>query len=222
LLASCRPIVSVLVVCALVAAPFLEARETVVGVIVQAEHAQLGEATAASIGSTVFDGDYLATFAQGSLRLRAGSTLVYLGSESGMSVRQSESGMAATLGRGMLIFSTTKAGTQVLADGASLRPVADVPTVAQIRILGPKDLHVVAERGALQFTYDGETEVIPEGASYRVVLDPPLNMPTGQQAPEPTHKSGKSRRKFLFLIFGAGAAVLIWTIHDLKSSESHP
>jgi hypothetical protein len=223
LLAFGRVILSVLLVSALVTAPVLEARAAVVGVVVQANRAQLGGAAAASVGTTIFDGDSLSTAADGSLRMRAGAALVYLGSESGVTLKQSAGGAEAVLNRGLIVLSAVKAGTVgILANGASLRPAADVPTIAQVRILGPKELHVVAERGAIQFTYNGESEVIPEGASYRVVLDPPANMPAAQQAPEPTKKSGKYRKGFLFLLFGIAGGATIWAVHEALESPDRP
>ena len=48
---------------------------------------------------------------------------------------------------------------EILADGAFLRPLADGPTVAQVTIVGPKELQIRARRGAWQFAYAGETVV---------------------------------------------------------------
>lgn len=219
-----RTLVSIVLVFALVATPVLEARAAVVGVVVQANRAQLGGgASAAFAGTTIFDGDYLTTSPDGSLRMRAGSALVYLGPESGVTLKQAAGGAEAVLRRGLIVLSTPKAGTVgIIASGASLRPAADVPTIAQVRILGPKELHVVAQRGALQFSYNGESEVIPEGASYRVLLDPPANMPVPQQPPEQAHKAGKYRKAFLFLIFGVVGGVTVWGIHEALESPDRP
>ena len=59
----------------------------------------------------------------------------------------------AELKRGTLAFSTTR--------GAS----KDGRTVAQIRVMGPKELRVYVWRGLLQFSYHGERETIAEGKS---------------------------------------------------------
>jgi hypothetical protein len=60
---------------------------------------------------------------------------------------------------------------EVLADEAFIRPIADGPTVAQVTVLGPKELQITARRGALELSYRNETEKIAEGTSCRVLLD---------------------------------------------------
>jgi hypothetical protein len=192
-------------------------------VVVQAERAQLGGDIAAAPGTTVFDGDHLTTSSDGALRVRAGLALVYLGPESGATLRQTPEGAQAFLSRGSVVVSTSRAAAMgITADGAMLRAKADVPTIAQVRILGPKELYVVAQRGALEFTYNGESDVIPEGASYRVVLDPPANMPAAQPGSQDTKKSGRYRRGFLFLIFGVVGGVTIWLVHEAVESPARP
>jgi hypothetical protein len=193
------------------------------GVVVQAERAQLGSNVPASPGTTIFDGDHLTTSMDGVLRVRSGQALMYLGSESGVTLRRTPEGAQALLNHGLLIVSTSRAAAiSITADGAMLRPTADVPTIAQVRILGPKELYVVAQRGALEFTYNGESDVIPEGASYRVVLDPPGNMPAAQPGPQRTRRSGKYNRAFLFLIFGVTGIVTLWYIHEAWESPDKP
>jgi len=40
---------------------------------------------------------------------------------------------------------------EILANDAFIRPVADIPTVAQVSLIGPKELQITARRGALEF-----------------------------------------------------------------------
>jgi hypothetical protein len=217
-----RALVCMLLAFWLAAAPVVQAQPAVLGVVVQATRAQLGTG-AASPGTSVFDGDRLTTESEGALRIRAGSALLYLAAQSGVTLRQTPGGPQAILNTGTLIVSTSLAGAiHIAAEGAILRAAANAPTVAQVRLLGPKEIHVIARRGALEFTFNGESEIIPEGASYRVVLDPPENMPTGQEPPVRTRKSGRYHIGFFFIIFGGVGWLTEWAIHEALESPDRP
>src|SRR5258708_39857882 len=74
---------------------------------------------------------------------------------------------------GHVVFSGAGTGNmEVVVNGALIRPTATAPTTAQIRVVNPKELRIYAQRGALKFSYHGESAVIAEGAAYRVLLEP--------------------------------------------------
>jgi hypothetical protein len=223
---------ALLVVCLLTAPPLPAARArgaqpSVIGTIVQAERAQLGAAPA-SRGATIYDGDALGTDDDGTMRLRAGAALVYLGGNSGAKLRRTATGFQTELIAGTAVFSTAQVtAMEFLAEGALIRPSADGPTVAQVTVAGPKELDVIARRGALQFTYGGESEMIPEGASYRVMLDPPEAVAASLASregtnPNPPRRAGRSRRAFLFLLGGGAGGVAVWIIHEAIGSPDKP
>ncbi len=230
---------ALLVVCLLTgptapATPASSVQSHAIGTIVQAQGAQLGSG-AASRGATVFDGDVLGTDTDGALRLRAGVALVYLGGRSGAKLRRAAGGLQTELLAGTVVLSSAQVSAmEILVTGAQIRPSADGPTVAQVTLAGPKELHILARRGALQFSYGGESEMIPEGASYRVVLDPSEEMAAAElmsaQGPQgagtrqydPPKKPKRRRRAFIFLLWGSAAAVTAIVIHEALESPDGP
>src|SRR5260221_11956430 len=142
------------------------------GVVAQAAGANLNS-SASSGGAPVFDGDPFPTTPPGVLRVRANAAQLYLAGQSNLKLHAASGGTLAQLGGGTLVFSSTKLGAM---DGevaqAHIRPASDQPTVAQISVAGPKQIDVRATRGSLQFSYNGQSQVIPEGSAYRLVLEP--------------------------------------------------
>jgi len=142
------------------------------GVVTQASTAHFNAARV-SAGATVYDGDRLSTESEGLLQFRDAGSLLYLPDRSGVTLHRLRNGTQAHLRTGGLIFSSVRASAmEILANDAFIRPAADVPTVAQVTLVDPKELQITARRGALEFSYHSETENIAEGASYRIVLDP--------------------------------------------------
>jgi hypothetical protein len=201
----------------------LPARVAPLGVLMQAADAYMSSNTRATAGATLYDGDRLSTQSAGVLRLRSGASMLYLGGSSSVTLHQAEKGIQADLTSGSAVFSSAQRNAlRVQADGAQLRAATDAPTIAQISILGPKELAISAKRGSLEFAYHDEGEVIPEGASYRVILDPPEGVPAfpyGQDQP----RNPKRRRKgFVFILIGGGAAIMAWLIHEAVESPFKP
>jgi len=145
------------------------------GIIVHAERAHIGEA-AASAGSTIFAGDRLSTEAGGVLGITIPAVTLRLGEQSSLVLGYAptpEGNILAELASGALVFSAAPTSNVVVAANEALaRPAAHAPTVAQIRVVNRKELRIYAQRGALEFSYHGQTETIAEGKIYRVVLDP--------------------------------------------------
>jgi len=193
------------------------------GTIVTAEHARVGD-SAAEVGTTVFSGDRLSTDQQGSLQIRAGAARLLLQSDSAAVVDDSEGAPSAKLVLGTATFSTGNAKAFTLyASRAAIRAQSDAPTIGQVTYLSEKELLVISKRGPLTITVDGETQLIDEGASYRVVLEPP----TMAQGPEGAG-SGKKEKgvgngpplragRSYFLI---GAATVTAVITGLAISEA--
>jgi hypothetical protein len=191
------------------------------GQVLQSEGGHLGEAKAA-VGATIFSGDTLSTEARGSLHARTAGAQLYLLAHTFASLQAIDQGAAATLTGGTIIFSTaTSQGFELHASSARLRAKANVPTVAQVTLLGPKELLVICRRGAIEFAVNDESDVIPEGASYRVLIDPPAAM-AADDNPQQPRKSGRQRKAFLFLLFGGVALGTIWGIHEALESPDQP
>jgi len=198
----------------------------VVGIVVQASHANLGGHTA-SQGTTVYDGDRLSTEAEGTLQLSSGKVALFLPEASSAIVHRDtdggEKGLKAELVFGTLTLTMdTGTAAEVVARSARIRPGDNQACVVQVRVVGERELIVSARRGTAVFSYRDLSEPIPEGKSYRVVLDPAEDgTPTGQ-----TTKKPNRRGKAFILIAVAGAAaatgIAIWKTRNAVESPDHP
>jgi hypothetical protein len=205
-----------LVICLL--APLEFARSVALGVVVYSDGGMIGESDA-SEGTTVYDGDQLSTVEDGGLRVNLRAARLQLASQSSVALHSAEKGTQADLSSGGLVFSAAlKSGMEVRANGAEIRPAADGPTIGHVLIAGPKDLRIFARRGALEFSYHGESRVISEGAAYRVQLDPVGADATSDSGPTPI-KAGNHKPLFIFIAIGAAAAVAS-IIHVFRNIES--
>lgn len=204
------------------------ANPKLLGMVTQADDANLGTGPV-SEGASVYDGDGLSTDQDGALTFRGGATMLYLARGSRMTVHSlpnNAEGTQANLTAGTLVFTANEAAAfQVSADTATIRPVADTKTVGQITVIDPKTLYVYARQGTLSFFYEDETELISEGKSYKIILDPPddTTAKSTDPTPNPTTNQNHRHRGFLFLLLGVGAAIgsIIKKFDDIESPD-HP
>jgi len=156
---------------------------------------------------------------------------MYLAGQTNVTLHSASAGALADLAGGSLVFSSALASAmEIRAREARIRAAGNVPTVAQISVVGPKELRVTARRGALEVTYRDETERIPEGASYRVLLDPsPIDIPyaangrgPGSWPATPPKRSGKTGKGLLLIAAGAAASITIWVMHEAWESPDSP
>ena len=225
---SFRGCLAALLCASLIAAPSWSAPVNALGTIVAADRAHLSD-TAASPGATVFSGDRVNTEAGGSLQLRTSGSRVFFAASSSAALTESAGTPQLTLLSGTTVFSTaTSKGLELLFNDVHLRPLADGPTIAQVRIAGPKELLVTTRRGALLFSLEGDSEVLPEGNTFRVTLDPPeaaaAQGPRGVGAPgygKTARKAGRNR--FAILVITAGIVVpTILALHEAWESPDKP
>jgi hypothetical protein len=194
------------------------ARSVALGVVVYSDGGMIGESDA-SEGTTVYDGDRLSTMEDGGLRVNLRTARVQLANQSTVALHSAEKGAEADLSSGGVVFSAAlKSGIEVHANGAEIRPAADGPTIGHVLIAGPKDLRIFARRGALEFSYRGESRVISEGAAYRVQLNPVGENAEADSDPNPI-KTGSHKPLFIFIAIGAAAAVAS-IIHVFRNIES--
>lgn len=202
------------------------------GTIVTAEHARVG-GSSAEAGTTVFSGDRVATEREGSVQIRAGAARLLLQGASNATLNDTEGAPSAKLIHGTATFSTgnSKAFT-LFASRAAIRAQSDGPTIGQVTYLNEKELLVVSKRGPLTITVDGETEVITDGAAYRVMLDPPPTMaqgPEGAGANKNDKRRGMSgpplhagRNYFLITAIGVSALVTGLAVSEALESPNRP
>jgi len=223
-----RPLLSILLAFA-IAAGQLSARATgssPLGVVTQAAGANINT-SGVSAGATVFDGDYFTTTATGLVRVRAGAARFYLAGQSNLKLRAASGGTLAQLVAGTLVFSSAKIDAMdVEVAQAHIRPASDQPTVAQISVIGPKEIDIRATRGSLQFSYKGEFKIIPQGSAYRFVLDPPEDalFPASRAFPDqgPPTNPAHPNKKFLYFIIGAAGVATYIAIDEALESPSKP
>ncbi len=202
------------------------APSTVLGTVIAAERAHVGISDA-SVGATVFSGDQLSTEAAGNLQVRAGGARFLLSASSSASLAMTEGQPSARLLSGTAVFSTASAKAFALyASKAEIRPQTDAPTVAQVSIVSARELTVRSSRGPLLISVEGETQVVADGAAYRVILDPTpeeLAVANTQGPGIGGHgplKAGKS--KFLLITLIVTGVVTFFVVDEIFESPSDP
>jgi hypothetical protein len=200
----------------------------VLGIITQASDANLGTGPL-SVGTSIYDGDRLSTDADGALTFRGPAAILYLSHDSRMTLRRIGSrsiGARADLSAGTLAFTAAKAADiEIFANAARIHAIADTPTIGQVTIIDPKTLYIYARQGSLYFSYEDESGLIPEGKSYRVILDPPDDSTRDSGNVRSPNRSRRGRRAFLFILLGVGASAAIGALvrkTDNVLSPDHP
>lgn len=196
------------------------------GTIIAADRGHVGSAIA-DVGTTVYAGDRLSAENPGSVQLRAGAARFLLQSGAVADVNTTDGAPSANLLSGTATFSTGNAHAFTLfASTAAIRAQTDAPTIGQVTFLNPKELVVTARRGGLTVTVADETQVVKEGESYRVLLDPsdaqePAGAGSGNQGPTGGPRAA-GRSRFLILVSALTAAGSGVAIYYALESPSHP
>ncbi len=179
---------------------------TPLGVIVQADRAQVGS-DITSGGATIYEGDRLETQDNGTLRARMGGSQIYLRQGSAADVHGLANGFSANLVHGTVVLSSLEGQTfQLLANGATIRPVGNHPTVAQVTYVNPTALVLTSERGAIEISMGDEVKTIDAGTSYRMETVPDDSGPGPQGGP---YHTARNHFVLLTLLFGGVATGII-------------
>jgi hypothetical protein len=196
------------------------------GVVTHAQRAHVGTA-AVSEGSAIYEGDRLSTEAAGNLRIASPALTLQLDAQSTLVVQRPagpEGGILAEVASGNVIFAAASTGKiVVVADDALIRPAANVPTIAHIRVVNRRELRIYAQRGSLEFSYHSESETIAEGARCRVLLDPSEREAAVAAAAESEHHKKRPAKPPKFLIVAISIIVPAITIplliHEFESPD---
>ena len=196
--------------------PAFAANDTPLGTIIQAEGlAHLGAAKAA-IGSTVYTGDSVFTESGGTMRLRVGSSQVYLLSDSGASLTQFPNMVHVVVAHGTVGFSATVNDPVALDTPLGLvRPVAGQPAFGQVMLTSPLEMIVTAYHGDLIVEENGNLHTIPEGKSYRISKDleaAPPNAAAAQQGQGSGTKRAAATPVMEKVAIVGGVAIVSWAV----------
>ena len=197
-------IVGTLVTAPLAAAPAAPVASPI-GVILQADKAQVGGGETAN-GASIFDGDRVSTSASGLLRVSMGASQALLPENSSADFHQSGRGVNADLNGGTIVLSTTPGETFLLhANGASIRPATAQMTIAQVTKVSANELLLTSRKGVLEVSAEDEVKSIPEGSSYRMIIQP------ADPASPQVAKAGRNKVIWILIIAaGVGAGIGIW------------
>lgn len=186
------------------------------GVVVSAQEAQVGGSKALS-GSTVFQGDRLATAETGQLQVRFGGTQARFLPGSLAVVNQTGGGVnAALLSGSVSVASAAGDNFSLSANEAVVRPAASRAVVAQVTRVSPSELLISSSKGALEVIFDGEITTIAAGTSYRMLLDPAAAEPQG---PAGTRPAARSKRRAIFIVVASAVAATGIAIVAVQSSS---
>lgn len=228
-----RPVVAAVLVIAMGFTPAWGATGPAFGTVVAAEGANVGGGHL-SAGTTVFGGDRLFTTGTGSVQVRAGAARLLLSGDSAAILAKDEISPAASLTRGTAIFSTATSKAFAMHVGSMvIRPGTDAPTVAQVTVVGPKQLVVRSTRGSLSVAVDDDVRVIPEGMAYRIILDPTeAELAAADAADQDPQGAGSGRRggrprragrnRFVWFAIGVTAIVTFLAVSEAMESPDRP
>jgi len=179
------------------------------GVVLSSENAHVG-AGATTSGATIYDGDRLNTPANATLRVKLGAGQMVLRQNTTADVHEFPNGFSASLNSGTVVVASAEGQTfQLIADGATIRPLNSQPASGQISIVSPKELILTGTRGTLQITMGDEVKTLEAGNTYRLEVETE-DSDTGSdpQGPRPT-----ARNHFLWIaipVVAAVTGVVIW------------
>lgn len=193
-----------------------------------ADRAHLGAGNA-SAGTTVFPGDKLRTEPGGSLQIRAGAARLLLPGSSSATLTLENDRPAAVLTIGSAIFSTANSQAFALHVAAAvIRPSTDLPTIGQVTVVNPKEFLVKSVRASLRLAVADDVREIPEGAAYRIVLDPTAAEPQ-PQGPRGAGTKGYGgpppppmKPKFTWMPIAFALIGTVWAIHEALESPDRP
>jgi|SRR5580704_7937095 hypothetical protein len=166
-----RNIITGLLIAGILYLPANGASQKPVGLVIQAQLAHLDSAEAA-IGTTVYSGDTFDTQDGGTLRLRFGSSQIYLLSASAATIAPNAKGTHVAVIRGSVGMASNNADPiQMETPLGTVRATNGESVYGLVRITGPEEMIVSAYKGNLVIDRDGEDYTVEAGKSYDVTLE---------------------------------------------------
>jgi hypothetical protein len=185
------------------------------GLVLQAEGAQLGRIIAQP-GTTVFAGDTMITGPAGMLRLRVGTSQVYLRPNTLARLAETESGIRADLERGTVGFSTPGNREETIlvrAADVDVRAQTSQPTHGELTLVSDTELLVSCYAGSVDVIVGPELYSVPQGNTYQVSLEQRQD-PAGAGA----ERGRRARRVAAFaVLFGTAVGVTLIVLYNVVS-----
>ena len=200
--------------------PAMAAPTSTVGMIAETQNALLSGAAAAR-GVDVYPGDTLTTQSDGSMRLAAGSSQLYLMSATEVTMTRDGSAIGAKMGRGTLDFSSAPGQFEVETALGVVRGDGDGRTFGQISILDPATIRVSAITGNLLVAgADGIARTIPAGETFEASFEPGGSADAGPPVQGVGgHRKIRWRRVIGFAVILGGTALVSYLLYN-KWTES--
>jgi hypothetical protein len=164
----------------------------------------------------------------GSLQIRAGAARLLLSGSSSATLTQENDRPAAILTTGSAIFSTANSKAFAFHVAAAvIRPSTDQPTIGQVMVLNPQEFLVKSIRASLRLSVEDDVREIPEGAAYRIVLNPAAAEPgpqgsRGAGTKDHSHPPPPGRNKFIWTATSFVLIGTVWAVHEALESPDRP
>jgi hypothetical protein len=182
------------------------AAEKPVGVVLLSESGHLDKAVAAP-GADIFSGDGVYTDEGGTLRVKVGSSQIYLLSASSGSFGRAEKMTEAHLITGTMGLSATPTDpVEITTKFAMVRPTGDDHAFGQVTMTGATAMTVSVYRGSLVVSNgNGQEQTIREGQTYNVRSVPDPEAAPAGGAPSPGVASAFHPSLLVFTAVSAAA-----------------
>jgi len=152
--------------------PLALTQEPSAGVVILANHGQLGGVNVSS-GASVFSGDLLQTDEEGQIQIQAGRTKLVLQPSSALRLFRVGGHAVVELERGTMNYSTPGTGEELVIFGLDVRlvPTHGTATAGQVTVVSRCEVRATSQTGTLEVTSGKETKTIEETKSYSVTSD---------------------------------------------------
>lgn len=214
----CRAVLVCILSASLIDLPAWAAPNRTVGFILAAQNAQLDGVNAAN-GANVYNGDVVATGADGKVRFQFAANQVYLSPSSVASFNTDGAKVTTLLRSGTAGFTSAPGGlVAIRALDVLVRPQTAQTTTAQVTVIAPDELRVASIAGPLSVELNGESYTLTPGRTYGVkIVTETARFQDNQQTPI-------RNKKLIITVFvlTAAAAGIVYLYKEMTESPDSP
>jgi hypothetical protein len=189
------------------------------GIVTGAQHAVIGHLTAVD-GTSIYDGDTIATEAAGAMRLRFGASQMVLNGNTEVTLHKTDAGVSATLVRGNIRFLSAPGSIlEVHAlKSVVIRPNGDKPATGQLSLVGSNVFEVGSTNGSFDVSVNGVDHIVNQSNAYRVTVDDAAAGGGGQGTAAGAGTSGGVWIAIALIALGTAAAIVFAFLSPSKPS----